>query len=110
MRILIAAFAIVVILCTADKMAAGQDDFNARLQNVTQRVSDLETKEHQLMEQREVGGGLAFLFEVFCALWAQNTNRSAWLWFFLGVFFNVITVIFLLYKNSRDRRLAVLNV
>ena len=44
-----------------------------------------------------------FLFGVFCALWAQNTGRSAWLWFFLGLFGSVITVIVLLYKNSNDR-------
>lgn len=48
-------------------------------------------------------GAALFLFGAFCALWAQNTGRSAWLWFFLGLLFSVITVIFLLYKNSKDR-------
>ena len=47
-------------------------------------------------------GPLVFLFGVFCALWAQNTGRSAWLWFFLGLFFSLITVIVLLSKNSDD--------
>ena len=56
------------------------------------------------------GSGLVLiLFGVFCALWAQNTNRSPWLWFFLGFFFNVITVIFLLIKNSDDLRKRKLN-
>lgn len=49
-------------------------------------------------------GGLSFLFGVFCALWAQNTGRSAWLWFFLGAIFSVISAVALLVKNSEDRR------
>ena len=48
-------------------------------------------------------GAVIFLFGAFCALWAQNTNRSAWLWFFLGIFFNVIAVLVLLFKNSNDK-------
>ena len=46
--------------------------------------------------------GLGFLFGAFCALWAQNTRRNPWLWFFLGLFFSVIAVIVLLVKNSDD--------
>jgi hypothetical protein len=38
-----------------------------------------------------------------CALWAQNTGRSAWLWFFFGLILNPIAVIAMLYKNARDR-------
>lgn len=63
------------------------------------RVSRLESS-----LRNEAKSGVAFfLFGAFCALWAQNTGRSAWAWFFLGLFFNVITVIVLLYKNSSDR-------
>ena len=43
-----------------------------------------------------------FLFGVFCALWAQNTRRNPWIWFFFGLFFNVITVVFVLIKNADD--------
>ncbi len=50
------------------------------------------------------GGAIAFLFGAFCALWAQNTGRNPWLWFFLGLFFSVITAIVLLAKNARDRK------
>lgn len=46
-----------------------------------------------------------FLSGIFCALWAQNTGRNAWLWFFLGVFFNAIILLVLLYKNSKRIRL-----
>jgi hypothetical protein len=30
-------------------------------------------------------GLVFFLFAIFCAYWAQTTNRSAWLWFVLGL-------------------------
>lgn len=41
-----------------------------------------------------------FLFGIFCAYWAQTTNRNALLWFFMGFFFAPITGLVLLYKNS----------
>ncbi len=82
-------------------------------QNTDQKISSLEhtvraleTKVSGLegsAKTAATGGGVSFLFGAFCAIWAQNTNRSAWLWFFLGLFFSVITVIFLLVKNSDDR-------
>ncbi len=50
------------------------------------------------------GGAIAFLFGAFCALWAQNTGRNPWLWFFLGLFFSVITATVLLAKNARDKK------
>ena len=48
------------------------------------------------------GPPVLFLFGAFCALWAQNTGRSSWLWFFLGLLFSVVTVFFLLTKNAND--------
>lgn len=47
---------------------------------------------------------LAFFVGCFCALWAQNNNRSAWLWFFMGLIFAPITVIVMLVKNGTIRR------
>ncbi|MEO5945583.1 MAG: hypothetical protein ABIP79_02115 [Chitinophagaceae bacterium] len=47
-------------------------------------------------------GIVLFLFGGFCALWAQNTQRNAWLWFFFGLILNVIAVITLLIKNAGD--------
>ncbi len=43
-----------------------------------------------------------FLFGIFCAYWAQSTDRSAWGWFFLGFFFAPITGIVLLSENSKE--------
>ena len=71
-------------------------------QSEPQRVSQLEHRVSTL-EQKVRNQGLAlFLFGAFCALWAQNSGRSSWLWFFLGLFFSVITVLVLLWKNSDD--------
>ncbi len=45
---------------------------------------------------------VTFLFGAFCALWAQNTNRNPWLWFFAGAVFSIITICLLLYDNAND--------
>ncbi len=42
------------------------------------------------------------LFGIFCAYWAQTTNRNAWLWFFLGWFFAPITGLVLLWENRQQ--------
>jgi protein-S-isoprenylcysteine O-methyltransferase Ste14 len=73
--------------------------------NLDARVARLES---QVQEQQNRAGSAMFLvlilFGAFCALWAQNTGRSSWLWFFCGVAFNVVTVIVLLINNAADRR------
>lgn len=66
---------------------------------ITRRIDGLETR-----IQRTGTAVILFLFAAFCALWAQNTNRNAVLWFILGWFFHVIAVVILLAKNSDDRR------
>ncbi len=78
-------------------------------QSTDGQVSSLEARLERLeerivrSEEATAGAGLVlFVIACFCALWAQNTRRSAWLWFFLGVFFNVITLVVLLRKNSND--------
>jgi hypothetical protein len=48
-------------------------------------------------------GFVTFLFGIFTAYWAQTTKRSAWLWFFLGLFLAPFTGIALLWKNSNDQ-------
>ena len=52
--------------------------------------------------EADLGPAVLFLFGAFCALWAQNTGRNPWLWFFLGFLFSVITIFFLLTKNAND--------
>jgi hypothetical protein len=72
----------------------------ARVSQLEGRVSALEGRIASLGDQ----GLVLMLFGAFCALWAQNTGKNPWLWFFLGLFFSVITVLVLLSKNSQDRR------
>ncbi len=93
-----ARLAAAVIVCL---FMAGFD-----LTNVAPRLESLESQIQQLDHRIEgVGftGGVCFLFGAFCALWAQNTGRSAWVWFFMGALFTIITACVLLYKNSQDR-------
>ncbi len=59
----------------------------------------------QVVEGRTPGGIMVFvllLFAFLCALWAQNTKRNPWLWFFLGLVFSILTAFVLLHKNAMD--------
>ena len=70
--------------------------------DLEQRISNLE---HRVSSQNQEGAGVAvFVCAAFLALWAQNTGRNAWLWFFLGLFFSVIMIFVMLYKNSNDKK------
>jgi Na+/melibiose symporter-like transporter len=80
--------------------ASAQDKTEERVKALENRVSLLQSA----VENKAGIGGIVFLYGIFCALWAQNTGRSAWLWFFMGLLFSVITVIVLLVKNSDDRK------
>ena len=45
-------------------------------------------------------GYVNFLFGLFCANWAKNTNRSSWGWFFFGFFLAPIAGLVLVSKNK----------
>lgn len=48
--------------------------------------------------------GLVFyLFAIFCAYWAQITNRKAWAWFVGGLLLAPFVGPYLLYKTAQDR-------
>ena len=84
--------------------AYAQQPSSTELQ-LQQKVQVLDWRVTQLdkrIQDAAESGLVLFLCGVFCALWAQNTGRSAWLWFFLGIFFHVITLIILLIKNSKQ--------
>lgn len=86
----------------------GQEELRERVDQLESQLKQMEAEQRELTTRvrRDAGAVVLFLFGAFCALWAQNTNRSPWLWFFLGLFFHVITVLVLLAKNSDDRRQA----
>lgn len=48
-------------------------------------------------------GLVGFLFGVFCAYWAQTTDRNPWLWFFFGWVLAPVAGLLLLWKNANDR-------
>jgi hypothetical protein len=99
---------IALCLIAAGQAAYAQQDLEKRIDQLSKRLDQLESRQRQPITEihRDAGLALPILFGAFCALWAQNTNRNAWLWFFLGLFFNVITVLVLLAKNSDERRQA----
>lgn len=86
-----------------EEQAAGEETTE-----LERRVSGLEDQSDPAFPtgQAAGAGSLSFLFGAFCALWAQNTGRNAWLWFFLGLFFNIFAVLALLVRNSDDRAAA----
>ncbi len=103
---LIMAVGWMVLSCLLATAASAQPANDSSVQQLDGRVDQLELQVNRLrneLRENVSTGGLAVLFGAFCALWAQNTGRSPWLWFFLGLFFSVFTVLVLLYKNSTDR-------
>ena len=79
--------------------ANGSQSVQTQLDALSAHVNRLESR-----MDKSAGAAVAFLFGGFCALWAQNTKRNPWAWFFLGGFFNVIAVLVLLAKNADDLR------
>ena len=68
---------------------------------------DLEQRVSRLEHRVPIDEGVVvavFVCAAFCALWAQNTGRNPWLWFFLGIFFSVVTVLVMLRKNVDDKK------
>jgi Na+/melibiose symporter-like transporter len=91
-------FALVIVFYTAP--AARGQAADPRIDALEQRVSHLE---HSTNTDGAASVAV-FICGAFCALWAQQTGRNAWAWFFLGIFFSVITLIVLLHKNSEDKK------
>jgi hypothetical protein len=105
--LLVAFLVTSVVITLAPSFVSADDKAEERVKALEHRVVQLESS----ITQTSGIGAFPFLYGAFCALWAQNTGRSAWLWFFLGLFFSVITAVFLLAKNSDDsKRLKSYNV
>lgn len=108
MRVFVRAILMLVVVwacLSPTRVVLGQTEDTQVLQ-LRERIEALESKVKTLEEKtsERTGASLAMMLSgAFCALWAQNTGRNAWLWFFLGAVFNVIAVIVLLNKNSNDR-------
>jgi len=95
-------FMLVLASSTILPMSAAAQTNDARLADLETRLSRVEQRGSHT--DQGVGGVAIFLCGAFCALWAQQTRRDPWLWFFLGMIFSVFTLIVLLDKNAKDRR------
>jgi hypothetical protein len=110
-------YLIVVILCSISFNRLNAEENGTKIDTIlTEKVEKLEIDVKSLKEENSmlknklndldnkyIGGGiLLFLFGSFCALWAQNTRRDPWLWFFLGLIFNIIAVLGVLIRNRED--------
>lgn len=87
-------------------VVTADDELSSLSQKVDQLEEQVNAQATELSDIRRIARNsapLLFLFAAFSALWAQNTGRSAWLWFFLGAIFSVFTVLFVLAWN-RDQK------
>ena len=99
----ILAALVLLVALIAVAVRAGAQPEPVRLSLLEGRVSALESQ----TPVRTTEGAALMVCGAFCALWAQNTQRNPWLWFFLGVVLNAIAVLVLLKKNAEDRRRVV---
>jgi hypothetical protein len=76
---------------------------NIEIRELRNQVSNDTFSLKQKVDNYAPLGMVLFLFGGFCALWAQNSHRSAWIWFFAGALFSIITVIVLLIKNADEK-------
>jgi len=75
----------------------------SRLDAAESKVRDLENQIQKESTNSSYALGLVvFLFGGVCAIWAQNTDRNPWKWFFLGLLFNVFALGVVLFQNGRD--------
>jgi hypothetical protein len=108
MRSLPFLFMFLFIFGTATSLCDAQENPPGYQQTTDQKIASLQDEVTRLRTSSNAaasGSGLVFiLFGGFCALWAQNTNRSPWLWFFLGLFFTAFALIAVLIKNSDAKK------
>jgi hypothetical protein len=99
MRFLIAG----AVLCWGPFPAVAWADVDGQAETVEMKLMR-GIEERAKAAQLTASFGVMFVCGALCALWAQNTGRSAWLWFCAGFAFSIITVIIMLRKNAEYRR------
>ena len=91
---------VLAVFCCLTAVATAQPEMEQRVAAIESRLKKVEA---EAVTAAATGSGVfVFLCGVFCALWAQNNGRSAWQWFVCGMFFHVITLVWLLQKNAED--------
>ena len=98
-------------LDTANHQLQINSQLNAQIDALKMEVSQLRIQMNNLetnLNSKVTGyssiGLVLLLCGGFCALWAQDSGRNPWVWFFFGCFFPFLAVIVLLMKNSDDIR------
>jgi hypothetical protein len=71
----------------------------SRLDRLPYETQQLENRLDRIEDDATAGIGL-FVSGILCALWAQYTGRSAWLWFFFGLILAPIALIAMVWKNA----------
>ncbi len=93
---------LLVLIASAPAVPSASIYAQTSTPDLERRVAEME-RQIDDVQSEAAGAGLVLLtIGCVCALWAQNSRRSPWLWFFLGMFGNVIALAVMLYKNSRD--------
>lgn len=101
------------IAATATKSSVDLPEHTVDLPQIQSELFSLKSRVNQLEadirsvrnnnDRHEAVGLVLILFGTVCALWAQNTGRNPWVWFFAGMFFNVLTALAMLKRNSDER-------
>ena len=86
-----------------ENLRAGQKSNEGDIQELETRARKTESDVREATDSVEdLGRGIPaslILSGVLCALWAQATRRSAWLWFFLGILIAPIAWILVLWNG-----------
>lgn len=88
-----------------DRLESQLEQAQSTTRRLETRIVQINSELNHRMASREDGAAVLVLFGFVCALWAQNTDRNPWLWFFMGLIFNLITFCVLLSKNASDKKL-----
>ena len=102
LALLVAATSLAMAWPLPARAAAESAVVGSEVAQLDARVSALERQAVAWSDRGEFAV-LLFLFGAFCALWAQNTGRNPWIWFFLGAALNGATVLYLLWNNAQDQ-------
>jgi hypothetical protein len=81
------------------KIASLQQEQSLLRDKISYETSSMNRRIKEVEDNAGAGIGL-FLSGILCALWAQYTRRSAWLWFFIGIFLAPIALVVLVWKNA----------
>ena len=87
------------ILSSKPKLSEAQTDA-AQLAIMQLRSAEFQSRTWNVLN----AAVLMFLFGAFCAIWAQNTDRNAWLWFGAGFLLTFVTVLYILWLNPKPKK------